>query len=143
MAAVYTTVVKWLGGRRGHIQMGNGPELDFTAPPDAYGEAGTLTPEDAFVAAVNTCIHMMFIWSCERLKVDLVSFECVGEGYKNVFLDQTEEFERVILRPRIVVRKTPEARVRRALESAKKYSLVAASVRCPVEIEPEITVLEE
>ncbi len=78
MAAVYTTVVKWLGGRKGHIALGNGPELDFTAPPDAHGEAGTLTPEDAFVAA-----------------------------------------------------------------SARKYSLVAESIRCPVEIEPEITVLEE
>lgn len=142
MAAVYTTVVRWLGGRRGHIRMGNGPELDFTAPPDAHGEAGTLTPEDAFVAALNTCIHMMFIWSCERLHVDLVSYECLGEGYKRVFLDQTEEFERVVLHPRIVVRRTPEGRVRRALESARKYSLVAASVRCPVEIEPEITVLE-
>ena len=140
MAAVYTTVVQWLGGRRGHIRMGNGPELDFSAPPDAHGEAGTLTPEDAFVASVNTCIHMMFIWSCERLKVDLVSYDCVGEGYKRIFLDQTEEFERVVLRPRIVVRGTAEARVRRALESAQKYSLVAASVRCPVEIEPEIVV---
>ncbi len=143
MAAVYTTVVKWLGGRRGHIIMGNGPELDFTAPPDAHGEAGTLTPEDAFVASVNTCIHMMFIWSCERLKVDLVSYECEALGYKRILLDRTEEFERVVLRPRIVVRGTPAARVRRALESAQKYSLMAASVRCPVEIEPEITVLEE
>jgi len=143
MAAVYTTLVRWLGGRRGHIRMGNGPELDFTAPPDAHGEEGTLTPEDAFVAAVNTCVHMMFIWSCERLKVNLVSYECEAFGYKRVFLDQTEEFERVVLRPRIVVRGTPEARVRRALESARKYSLVAASVRCPVEIEPEITALEE
>mgnify|MGYP001767256740 CR=1 FL=1 len=140
MAAVYTTLVRWLGGRRGHIQLGNGPELTFTAPPDAHGEAGTLTPEDAFVAAINTCIHMMFIWSCERLKVDLVSFECLGEGYKRILLDRTEEFERVVLRPRIVVRGTPEARVRRALESARKYSLVAASVRCPVEIEPQIVV---
>ena len=140
MAAVYTTLVRWLGGRRGHVVLGNGPELDFTAPPDAHGEAGTLTPEDAFVAAVNTCIHMMFLWSCERLKVDLLSYECVGEGYKRILLDKTEEFERVVLRPRIVVRGTPEARVRRALEAARKYSLVAASVRCPVEIEPEIVV---
>ncbi len=142
MAAVYTTVVKWLGNRRGHIALGNGLELDFTAPPDAHGEAGTLTPEDAFVAAVNTCIHMMFIWSCERLKVDLVSYECLGEGYKCVHLDKTEEFERVVLHPRIVVRGCAEARVRRALESARKYSLIAESVRCPVEIEPEIEILD-
>ncbi len=46
--------------------MGNGPEMDFSAPPDAQGHAGVFTPEDAFVAAVNTCVMMMFLWTAER-----------------------------------------------------------------------------
>ncbi len=141
MMQSYRTRVRWLGGRRGHIWMGNGPEMDFTAPPDAHGEGGTLTPEDALVAAVNTCVHMMFIWSCERLKIDLVSYECEAVGYKRVLFDRTEEFERIALYPRITTQGTPQGRVRRALESAQKYSLIAASLRCPVEIEAEITVV--
>jgi organic hydroperoxide reductase OsmC/OhrA len=52
--ATYQTDVMWKGDHRGHIVMGNGPEMDFSAPPDAHGYPNVLTPEDAFVAAVNT-----------------------------------------------------------------------------------------
>ena len=52
--ATYHTTVRWTGDHWGHIEMGNGPEMKFSAPPDAQGHAGVLTPEDAFVAAANT-----------------------------------------------------------------------------------------
>ncbi|MBU0494809.1 MAG: OsmC family protein [Chloroflexi bacterium] len=138
MTQGYKTTVRWLGERKGFLVCGNGPALTFAAPPDAHGEYGVLTPEDAFVAAVNTCIHMMFIWACERFQIDLVSYECEAEGFKQIRLDQTEEFTQVILRPRIVVRGGDERRVQRALQAARKYSLIAESVRCSVDIEPEI-----
>ena len=102
--ATYHTTVQWKGEHWGHIRMGNGPEMDFSAPPDAHGHAGVLTPEDAFVAAVNTCVMMMFIWATERFKLDLVSYDCGAEGTKLIELDRTEIFTSVALRPRIVVR---------------------------------------
>jgi organic hydroperoxide reductase OsmC/OhrA len=142
MSDAYRTHVRWQGGRRGFLTCGNGPAMDFAAPPDAHGEYGVLTPEDAFVAAVNTCIHMMFIWACERFKIDLVSYECEAEGTKRVRLDQTEEFSQIVLRPHIVARGCDEARVRRAVQLARKYSLIAESVRCPVTVEPAITIVE-
>jgi organic hydroperoxide reductase OsmC/OhrA len=142
MTPSYKTTVRWLGGHKGFLICGNGPALAFAAPPDAHGEYGVLTPEDAFVAAVNTCIHLMFIWVCERFKIDLVSYECEAEGFKQVHLDQTEEFSQVILRPRIAARGCDEQRVQRAMQSARKYSLIAESVRCPVIIEPKITIVE-
>ena len=35
--ATYHTTVAWKGEHWGHIVMGNGPEMDFSAPPDAQG----------------------------------------------------------------------------------------------------------
>ncbi len=124
--------------------MGNGPEMDFSAPPDAHGSPGVLTPEDAFVASVNTCVMLMFIWSAERFRLGLVSYECRAEGMKRIELDRTEIFTEVTLHPRIVVR--PDAigqeqilkRVHRALQSAVKYSLVANSIKSKLAIEPHI-----
>ena len=142
--AVYHTTVHWKGERLGHIRMGNGPEMDFSAPPDAHGRAGVLTPGDAFVAAVNTCVMMMFIWATERFKLDLVSYECGAEGTKLIELDRTETFTRVALHPRIVVRadatetEGTRKRVQRALDSAVKYSLVANSVKSEIVVDPEI-----
>jgi organic hydroperoxide reductase OsmC/OhrA len=142
--ANYNTTVNWKGEHWGYIKMGNGPEMDFSAPPDALGHAGVLTPEDAFVAAVNTCVMMMFIWSAERFKLDLVSYECRAEGTKLIELDRTETFTQVVLRPRIVVRTDAAERegvlkrLQRALDSAVKYSLVANSIKSKLVLEPEI-----
>jgi organic hydroperoxide reductase OsmC/OhrA len=145
--ATYNTTVQWKGEHWGHIRMGNGPEMDFSAPPDAQGHPGVLTPEDAFVAAVNTCVMMMFIWSTERFKLDLVSYECFGEGTKLIELDRTETFAQVILKPRIVVRSKPTEkdaalkRLQRAMDSAVKYSLVANSIKSKLVIEPNIEIV--
>lgn len=137
----YWTEVRWQGEHWGHLSLGNGPHMAFSAPPDAYGHEGVLTPEDAFVAAANTCIMMMFLWACKRFKIDLVSYTCRAEGTKRIELDRTELFTHLRLFPQIVVRDADEKRVRRALESAQKYSLVANSVKSEVIIEPAIVVM--
>jgi organic hydroperoxide reductase OsmC/OhrA len=143
---IYETTVTWTGGHDGHVRMGNGPEMDFSAPPQSQGRAGVLTPEDAFVGAVNTCVMLMFIWAAERFRLDLASYECRAEGTKLIELDRTEIFTQVVLKPRIVVRagnelpKAVEKRVRRGLEAAQKFSLVANSVKSKVVIEPEILI---
>lgn len=144
--AVYHTEVSWKEAHWGHLVMGNGPEMDFSAPPDAQGHAGVFTPEDAFVAAANTCIMMMFIWAAERFKLDLISYECRAEGTKLIELDRTEIFSHLRFWPHIrvtAVGEEPdkvERRVRKALQAAQKYSLVANSVKSEVIIEPVIEV---
>ena len=144
--AVYDTTVTWKGEHWGHIVMGNGPEMDFSAPPDAQGHAGVFTPEDAFVASINTCIMMMFIWAAERFKLNLLSYECRAEGTKLIELDRTEIFTGIRLWPRIRVAANGddpavlESRIQRALKAARKYSLVANSVKSEVIIEPIIDI---
>jgi len=147
--ATYTTEVTWRGDHWGHIVMCNGQQMIFSAPPDAYGQAGVLTPEDAFVAAANTCVMMMFLWACERFKLDLVDYRCRAEGTKRIELDRTEIFTHLRLWPEIVVRvdsdgdaASTEKRVRKALAAAQKYSLVANSVKSEIIVEPKITVIE-
>jgi len=145
--ATYHTTVSWRGEHRGHLALGNGPEMDFSAPPDAYGEAGLLTPEDAFVGSANTCIMLMFLWAAERFRLKLLSYQCRAEGTKRVELDRTELFTHLRFWPVIRVAaggeepEAVEARTRRALQSAQKYSLVANSVKSEIIIEPQIEIV--
>jgi organic hydroperoxide reductase OsmC/OhrA len=147
--ATYHTTVAWKGEHWGHLVMGNGPEMDFSAPPDAQGHPGVFTPEDAFVAAANTCIMMMFIWAAERFKLKLLGYECRAEGTKLIELDRTETFTQLKLMPVIRIAaggekpETVEARARRAVQSAQKYSLVANSVKSEIIVEPAIIVEKE
>jgi organic hydroperoxide reductase OsmC/OhrA len=146
--AIYHTTVTWKGEHLGHITMGNGPKMDFSAPPDSQGLRNVLTPEDAFVAAVNTCVMMMFLWSCERLKLNLLAYECRAEGTKLIELDKTETFTKVRLFPEISVKaedETPDRikiRVLKALKLTQKYSLVANSITSEVIIEPRIEIIQ-
>lgn len=144
--ATYHTTVRWTGEHWGHLEMGNGPEMKFSAPPDAHGHPGVLTPEDAFVASANTCVMMMFLWAVERFQLELLSYECRTEGTKLIELDRTEIFTRLHFRPIIRValgrerKEVVEARIRRAVQAAQKYSLVANSVKSEIVIEPDIIV---
>jgi organic hydroperoxide reductase OsmC/OhrA len=147
--ATYNTTVRWAGEHWGHLVMGNGPEMKFSAPPDAQGHPGVLTPEDAFVGAANTCVMLMFIWAAERFHLNLLSYECRTEGTKLIELDRTEIFTRLHFRPVICIasgaesQEVVEARARRAVQAAQKYSLVANSVKSEILVEPEITIIED
>src|SRR5512143_2884065 len=146
--ATYHTKVNWRAEHWGHLVLGNGPEMDFSAPPDAQGHAGVFTPEDAFVAAANTCVMMMFIWATERFKLNLISYECHVEGTKLIELDRTEIFTHLRFWPKIKIAAgaedpaVVEARARRALQAAQKYSLVANSVKSQIIIEPTIEIAD-
>ncbi len=144
--ATYTTNVTWKGGHLGRLLMGNGPEMDFSAPPDAQGYPDIFTPEDAFVAAANTCVMMMFVWAAERFKLKLISYDCRVEGTKLIELDRTEIFTHLRFWPLIRISageedpQVVEARAHRALAAAQKYSLVANSVKSEIIIDPIIIV---
>ena len=145
--AMYHTTVTWKGDHWGHLIMGNGPQYIFSAPPDAHGHAGVFTPEDAFVAAANTCVMMMFIWAAARFKLDLESYECRAAGTKLIELDRTEIFTDLLLRPKIVIRANGQAvdrvrkQVKRALEAAQKYSLVANSIKSTITVDPTVEII--
>jgi organic hydroperoxide reductase OsmC/OhrA len=97
-----------------------------------------MTPEDAFVASLNMCFHLMFVWATERLKIQLVSYECEAEAEVVDLLDRTSTIKKAVLRPRIRVKAESVKRVDKALTWARKYSLIANSIKAPVLIEPKI-----
>ncbi len=135
----YKTTTLWKGSHMGELRCGNGAQMDFSAPAELYGKPNVLTPEDAFVGAVNMCFQLMFIWSVEKLRIDLVSYECEAEGLVEELLDRTSIFKKVTLRPKIEVRDCGEKAVTRALALAKKFSLIAQSIEAEILIEPKIT----
>jgi organic hydroperoxide reductase OsmC/OhrA len=138
--ADYSTRAVWMGDHRGELSCSNGATLPFSAPAAMHGEQGVLTPEDAFVGALNSCFMLMFIWAAERLKIDLVSYDCEAVGHVREFLDRTSTFSGVTLRPRIEAKNCGEGDIGRALRLAEKYSLIWRSINAEVNLEPEISI---
>jgi uncharacterized OsmC-like protein len=138
--AIYRNKVEWRGNHLGYTWCQNGAEMEFSAPPDLFGKPDVLTPEDAFLAAANTCYHMMVIWAMERFRIELVSFECEAEGEVENFMDRTSWFRKVTLSPKLVIKGKPEEVVRRALDMALKYSTICRSLKSEVSVNPTIVV---
>ncbi len=136
--ATYKNKVEWRGGHLGYTWLQNGVEMEFSAPPDLFGKAGVLTPEDAFVAASNTCYFMMVVWACERFKMELISLAMEAVGEVEEHLDRTSWFKRVTLYPKIVVKAKSKEMVQRALDLALKYSTINQSFKSEIVIQPDI-----
>lgn len=137
---VYRNRVEWRGNHLGYTWCQNGVGMEFSAPPELFGQPDVLTPEDAFMAAANTCYHMMVIWAMERFRIELVSFECEAEGEVENFMDRTSWFRKVTLYPKLVIKGKPEEVVQRALDMALKYSTICQSLKSEVCISPTIII---
>ncbi len=137
---IYKNKVEWRGEHRGYTWCQNGVEMVFSAPPDLYGLPNVLTPEDAFMAASNTCYFMMVVWVAERFKMDLLSFECEAEGEVEEFLDRTSWFKKIVLYPKLSVRGKSREVVQRALDMALKYSTINQTLKSEIIIQPTIEI---
>ena len=137
---IYKNKVQWQGEHRGYTWCQNGVEMAFSAPPDLFGLPNVLTPEDAFMAASNTCYFMMVVWVAERFKMDLLSFECEAEGEVEEFLDRTSWFKKIVLYPKLSVRGKSREVVLRALDMALKYSTINQTLKSEIVIQPTIEI---
>lgn len=138
---LYTNHVVWKGGHLGFSTCENGAAMDFSAPPSLYGHPHMMTPEDAYMMAVNTCMHMMILWAAERFKLNLVAFECEAVGEVEELIDQTSWFRSVTLKPRLKVQGASEKSVLRALQVARKYSTIAESLKSEIIMEPSVEIV--
>lgn len=137
----YFTSVRWAGGRTGELASGGTkPSIRIASPPEFRGEPHVWTPEDLFVAAIDTCLLLTFVSQAERENLRFDSYEGQAEGLLK--LDHGGfRFTQVTLRPRIEVEDAAEVEAaRRVVARAHETCLVARSVRCEVTVEPEIHV---
>lgn len=138
----YRTGITWVGKRAGITSSGEKIPFRTASPPEFKGEDGVWSPEDLFVAAVNSCQLMTFISFAMKLELPVASYDSEAEGTLE-FVDGGFQFTRVVVRPRVVV-SDPEAigAVRKAIGDAHEACLVARSVRCEVVVEAVVEVAE-
>lgn len=138
----YRTAITWVGKRAGITSSGEKLPFRTASPPEFKGEEGVWTPEDLFVAAVNSCQMTTFVSFAMKLELPVASYESEAEGTLE-FADGGYRFTRVVVRPRVVV-SDPEAvdAVRKALDDAHDACLVARSIRAEVLLETVVDVAE-
>jgi len=134
----YKTRVQWKEARRGILAAEGKPDLEIATPPEFKGHEGIWTPEDLFVAAVNSCIMTTFLGTAYWKKLRFDSFECEAEG----LLERPGEeflFTKIIVRPRVTLPPDGDEELARwVLDFAEKDCLISHSIKTDVAMEPEI-----
>lgn len=139
----YHTGITWVGQRAGITRSGEKLPFRTASPPEFKGEEGVWTPEDLFVAAINSCQLTTFLSFAIKLALPVVSYESEAEGLLE-FVEDGFRFTKVVLRPRIVVGDAFAVdAVRKALDDAHHACLIARSVRSEVILEATVEVALE
>ncbi len=137
----YHTNLKWLGNRAGMLAAEGKTEFRVASPPEFKGEAGVWTPEDLFVAAVETCTMTTFAAFAQKQNLPILSYTSKAEGFLE-FVDGKYQFTKIILRPTVLIG-APEAveLTRKTLNDAHHGCLIANSIKSDVVLEPIIEVV--
>jgi len=119
------------------------PAIPFSAPPEFGGVEGHWTPEHFFVVAVASCYVSTFSGTADISHLDFLSLDLKAEGILEK-LDGALQFSRIILHPVVkLTREEDRSRALRLLEKAEKNCLIARSLKCQIELKPEIKIEEE
>jgi len=134
----YHTSVKWTEQRKGVISSAGKPDIQVATPPEFKGHDGIWSPEDLFVASVNTCVMMTFLAMAERAGLAFTSYESAAEG-KLELVEGKLQFTAITLKPAITLPANADAaKAKELMEKAEENCLVSNSIKARVSLEATI-----
>ena len=133
----YETEVEWKKDKEGQIGSSGLPGVSVGAPPEFKGREGLWSPEQLFVASLNTCYMLTFLAIAENSKVSLVSFYSTARGKLEKVAGKYQIIE-ILVKPRVVLASANDLdRIPRILEKAKENCFVSNSIKSAVKLESE------
>ena len=138
----YKNSIKWKEERKGLLSHPGKPDIQIATPPEFKGHPGIWTPEDMFVASVNSCIMTTFLHYAERQALEFLDYESEAEGtlerVENKFM-----FSGVRVMPKVTVASSDKIEKTKALiELSEKNCLISNSIACKVEVHLDIKLKE-
>ena len=132
----YTTSVRWTGEKKGMMDVAGKPSVEVATPPEFKGHEGIWSPEDLFVAAVNSCIMTTFLAFAGRAGLAFEGYESEAEGLLE-FVGERLIFTKIVVRPRVTLASGEDrAKAEEILHKAERNCLVSSSIRTEVILEP-------
>ena len=133
----YGMFVRWTGEKKGMMSVDGKPHVEVATPPEFKGHERIWSPEDLFVASVNSCFMTTYLALAERADLGFEKFECWAEGLLE-FVDGRFLFTRIVVRPRIALRSGEDKeKAEEVLRKAERSCLVSNSLRTEVVLEPD------
>jgi organic hydroperoxide reductase OsmC/OhrA len=135
----YRTEIEWHKGGEGSLSADGLVPIDIGAPPEFEGRAGVWSPEQLFVAALNSCYMLTFLAVARFSKIEVIGFSSTAMGKLEKTAGGPYQISEIVVKPRITIASADDlARMPRVLEKAKENCFVSNSVKSAIKILPEI-----
>ena len=135
---VFTNTVFKQEEKPAKISMSGVREAEVGPPPVYGGSELALNPEEMFVAAINSCIMLVFYHFAEKLRIEVLSYNSEAQGK----VEKTKNglrFTSVEVKAKVLLSDNNQAeKIEEVAQLAEKYCLVSGSVACPVEYGVEL-----
>ncbi len=96
----YETEVEWTGAKDLKLSGGKQPAIAAGAPPEFNGREENWSPEDLFVASLNSCYVLTLIAIAEFSKVALVSCSSTAKGKLEKPPGSGYQITEIVVKPR-------------------------------------------
>jgi organic hydroperoxide reductase OsmC/OhrA len=114
------------------------PPLRTAPPPEFEGPGDAWSPEQLFLAAVQTCFLFTLRAVARLSKLEFVSLDLEAQGIVDR-QDRITRFTDIVLRATLTVAAgTDRARAFAVLERTKVACLVSASISTPIRLEADV-----
>lgn len=134
----FKNTVKWDEGKKATLSSRNNPDIEISTPPEFNGPPGYWSPEELFLASINSCIMTTFLYLVEKFSASFLSYESRIEGEVNLRGGKLL-FTSITVRPEIrVPDKTQAQRIADIVQKSEKYCLISSSVETEIKVLPEI-----
>jgi len=131
----YQTVYEWQGkGADGLLSIQDHAKLQAGTPHDS----DRYSPEHLLVAAAEICLANYVTLIAGMSKLEIKAYRSSAEGELEREPKAGYRFKRIVIRPELTVGSGAEALAGRVLEKAHRACLIARSLNCPVDIEPQV-----
>ncbi|MEW6686533.1 MAG: OsmC family protein [Candidatus Edwardsbacteria bacterium] len=138
MKFIYKNTLKWQGEKKGLLSSPDKPDIEVATPPEFRGHPGIWTPEDLFVASINSCIMTTFLYYAQKESLEILNYESQAEG----ILERIENqfiFTEIKLKLSVSVKKDSDVlKAKNLLELSEKKCLISKSIKSKIKIIPEI-----
>ena len=131
---VFKTALKWIEGEKGNLYSSEKLQLQISTPPEFKGPGGYWSPEELFLASINSCIMTTFLYFAEKFSFSFLSYESEIEG-EVTFEEGKLIFSSVKVNPLIKVEsESDKEKAKQAIEKSEKYCLISSSVKSKITI---------
>lgn len=135
----YETSLRWTSEKKGLQSSPGKPDIEIASPPEFGGHEGKWTPEDFYVASIETCIMTTFLWYVTKRNIPVVSYESKSVGILKK-CDGGFGMAEVIVRPKVVLENPEDVKkLEKGFNVIHKTCLISNSIKSEVKLEPTIT----